>query len=53
MKPKPRTKVFVAVAEGVMVKTVSDVLVSVRQALEGSDLSNLQMQCHTADLAGF
>ena len=35
-------EVFVAVDEGVLVKTGSDVLVSVRRALRGGDLSQLR-----------
>jgi F-type H+-transporting ATPase subunit epsilon len=35
-------EVFVAVDEGVLVKTGTDVLVSVRRAIEGSDLDKLR-----------
>ena len=35
-------EVFVAVDEGVLVKTGQDVLVSVRRAIEGTDLGNLR-----------
>lgn len=35
-------EIFVAVDEGVLVKTGSDVLVSVRQALAGTDLARLR-----------
>ena len=37
-------EVFIAVDEGVMVKTGSDVLVSVRRALEGADLAQLRAE---------
>jgi F-type H+-transporting ATPase subunit epsilon len=35
-------EVFIAIDEGVLVKTGSDVLVSVRRAIEGTDLSQLR-----------
>ena len=37
-------EVFIAVDEGVMVKTGSDVLVSVRRAMEGADLAQLRAE---------
>ena len=40
-KPKPRARFIVAVDEGVLVKTGSEVLVSVRHAIGGTDLGQL------------
>ena len=37
-------EVFIAVDEGVMVKTGADVLVSVRRAMEGADLAQLRAE---------
>ena len=37
-------EVFIAVDEGVMVKTGADVLVSVRRAMEGADLAKLRAE---------
>jgi F-type H+-transporting ATPase subunit epsilon len=39
---EPDGEVFVAVDEGVLVKTGQDVLVSVRRAIDGADLSKLR-----------
>jgi F-type H+-transporting ATPase subunit epsilon len=36
------SEVFVAVDEGILIKTGADVLVCVRHAIEGSDLGNLR-----------